>query len=171
MKVVSLLLVLILTAAAPAFAVLKKTEKAPDFSLPDRLNRPVSLSSLLAGTDGEKRNGIVLSFFATWCEPCREELPILNAATEELARRGIAVVLVNIKESSAAVDYLLKELKVDRPFVLSDRDGAVTERYQVWMLPVTFFIGKDGTVKDVNIGAIKDKAQLLKSAGALTPER
>jgi peroxiredoxin len=71
-------------------------------------------------------------------------------------------------EDFDAVRGLLTELKVTKPLVLSDERGAVAEKYGVRFLPVTFFIGSDGKIKDVIYGEIEGEKELRERAGKLT---
>lgn len=148
-----------------ASAALKINEAAPIFSLQDRSNRLFSLTDYFV--PNEKSNGVILSFFASWCIQCRNELRVINSLADELNREGITVVIIGVKEDFLRIDALLAELKVDKPIVLSDPEGKVTGMYQVRFFPITFFISSDGKVKDVIFGEIKDKAELKKSAGKL----
>lgn len=163
MKRVCTLTLLILLAGSPALAALKPQDKAPVFVLTDQSKKEQQFSKLIGSGESEKSRGVVLSFFASWCPPCREELPLLNAMVRELAGKGIRVVLIAVREDFERVGPLLKELKVDRPLVLTDPEGKVTEQYQVRYLPTTFFIGSDGTIKDVIFGEIADQAEVRRS--------
>ena len=153
--------------ASSAFAALKLNEEAPAFSLRDMDGRDFYLSDVVGPKSKEKARGVVLSFFATWCVPCRNELPIINALVDEFNGKGIKVVIVNVKEDVDAVREILDELKVHKPIILSDRDGKAAEKYQIRALPVTFFIGADGKVKQIIFGLISDGKELREGAGKL----
>ncbi len=169
MKKTAIGLLLIFLSASHAFAALKANDTAPVFSLPDRGNREFSLAALVGAGRKEEINvnGIVLVFFASWCTACREELPVVNSVVDELSGKRIKVVIVGVKEDFEKIGALLNQLNVDKPIVLSDSRGKVAELYQVRFLPVTFFIGSDGKVKDVIFGEITDAAELRKSAAKL----
>jgi hypothetical protein len=79
-------------------------------------------------------------------------------------------VIIGVKESHDRIGALLAELKVDKPIALSDNDGKVAELYQVRFLPITFFIGADGNVRDIIFGEIKNEAELRKSIGKLVTQ-
>jgi peroxiredoxin len=157
---------LMLLFAPPAFAALKLHDTAPAFSLPDRENKEFSLTGACRESKN-KDHGVVLSFFASWCLICRNELPILNSVVDELSIRGIKVVIVGVKEDFVKIEAFLKELKVDKPMVLSDREGTVTRMYQVRFLPTIFFIDCDGKVRDMIFGEVDDAEELRKSAAKL----
>jgi thiol-disulfide isomerase/thioredoxin len=110
---------------------------------------------------------VIVSFFATWCAPCRSELLLINSLVDELKGKGVTVVIVDIKEDFDTIHDLLDELKVDKPIVLSDPDGKIAGEYRIKFLPTTYFIGADGTVKDMIFGEIFDAKELRESARKL----
>jgi peroxiredoxin len=150
-----------------AFAAPRVNDLAPAFSLRDSEGKDFYLSDVVGDTRKESGKGIILSFFASWCVPCRSELPLINSHVDELKGKGIRVVIVDIKEDFDTIRALLDELKVDKPIVLSDRYGKTAEAYGVRFLPATFFIGADGKIKHVIYGEIFDAKELRESAGKL----
>ncbi len=162
---------LIVLFATSSTAALKTNDPAPAFSLRDSGGKNFSLNDVAGGQNEEKNTGVVLSFFASWCMPCRNELPILNSLVDELKKKGVQVVLVGVKEDFKSINALLADLKVDKPLVLSDLNGAVTEHYQVRFLPVTFLIGGDGKIKHVIYGEVGDAQSLRDSVGAFLINR
>lgn len=167
MKRLILVLILMLLIPPQASAALKLNKTAPLFSLQDVTGKEYSLGILLGEGSEKKSSGVIVSFFASWCIPCRHELPIMNALVGELRRKGITVVLIDVKESVATIKALLKELQVDQPVVLIDGEGKTSELYELRFLPTTFFIGVDGKLKDVIYGEIDNTAQLRSSAEKL----
>ncbi len=157
-------MVVVLLFATPSFAALKVNDAAPAFTLPEFGKKEYSFSGSQTGAKG----GTIISFFASWCVPCRTELPTLNALVPELDARGIKIVLVGVREDFDTIGRLLTELKVDKPVVVSDRSGKVAELYRVLFLPTTFFVGADGRVKDIIFGQIKDEGQLRKGIASIT---
>jgi peroxiredoxin len=141
---------------------------APMFSLRDIKEKDFYLSDLVGATKKENNNGVILSFFASWCVPCRSELKLINSLVDEMKDKGIEIVIVGFKEDPDAIGSLLAELNVSKPVVLCDRDGKVGEKYGVRFLPTTYFIGSDGRVKHVVFGEIKDKKELREKAEKLT---
>lgn len=167
MKNLFILVLSVSLLASPAFAALKLDEPAPTFSLRDREGKDFFLSDVAGPQSKGKLNGVILNFFASWCVPCRKELPLINSLTGELNEKGIKVVLVDVKEDIDTIDALLSELKVDKPVVLSDRYGTVAEKYGVRFFPATFFIGADGKIKDIIFGEIQSEKELKASANKL----
>ena len=157
-------LVVVLLFATPSFAALKINDAAPAFTLPELGNKEYSFS----GAQTSAKGGTIINFFASWCIPCRAELPMLNAFVPELNEKGVTVLLIGVREDFGTISQLLTELKVDKPVVVSDRDGKVAELYRVFFLPTTFFVGADGRVKDIIFGQIKDEDQLRKGIASIT---
>jgi len=89
---------------------------------------------------------IALSFWATWCPPCRAELPVLQEFHKELAAKGLLVLAVNQQETRQEVAEFLKNMKLDIPVAL-DTEGKVASQYRVEFLPTLYLIGRDGQVK------------------------
>jgi thiol-disulfide isomerase/thioredoxin len=167
MRKIVIIISLLSSFTFPAFAALKPGDIAPIFSLRDSGEKEFNLSDDVGTAKKENGKGVILSFFASWCVPCRQELPIIDAMTDEFIAKGVTVVIIGFKEDFDQINGLLKELKITKPFVLCDRYGKVGEKYGVRFLPTTFFIGADGKIKDVIFGGIKDAAELRASAGKL----
>jgi len=126
----------------------KVGERAPDFVLEDAVTgRPIRLSDYRGRT-------VVLNFWATWCVPCREEMPDLQRAFEDGQARGEVVVLgVNDKEPASVVTAFTKEVGTTFPIAL-DRTSAVRSQYGVIGLPGTFFIDRDGIIRSQHFGPV-----------------
>jgi len=163
MKLIIIITVLaILLSVSSSFAALRPGDAAPTFSLRDSTDSDFYLSDLIGTKRKEQIRGVVLSFFASWCIPCRKELPLINSLADELKRKGLRVIIVGVKENFGSINALLADLKVDKLIALSDRDGNVSDLYQVRVLPVTFFIDGDGKIKHVLYGEI-ESAQTLRN--------
>ena len=119
---------------------------APDFTLETLDGKTVSLSDY-------RGQPVVLNFWATWCTPCREEMPLLQETYEAHQDAGLVVLAVNVRETPEAVERFLKEVGVDFPAVL-DPDLVVVERYRVTSLPMTFFIDRDGQLRTLVVGGM-----------------
>jgi thiol-disulfide isomerase/thioredoxin len=167
MKKILIAVLLQFLFVSSAFA-LKLNDPAPTFSLRDIEEKDFYLSDVVGATKKEDDNGVILSFFASWCAPCRNELPLINSLVDELKGKGIKIVIVGFKEDFDTIGLLLAELKIEKPIVLSDRNGKVGEKYGVKFLPTTFFIGSDGRVKEVVFGEIKNEKELREKAEKLS---
>jgi thiol-disulfide isomerase/thioredoxin len=122
----------------------RTAEPAPAFELTDLGGRVVRL-------DDFRGRVVVLNFWATWCAPCRDEMPELERVGRELGGRGLVVVAVNLKEAHEKVEPFAAELGLSFP-VLLDPTGEVGERYRVQALPSTYFVGRDGALAGFALG-------------------
>jgi cytochrome c biogenesis protein CcmG, thiol:disulfide interchange protein DsbE len=129
---------------------------APDFMLTTVAGKTVKLSEL-RGTP------VVLNFWATWCPPCRAELPELQAASQRLAGQ-VAIIGVDQAEAPADVQAFASKLGLTYPLPL-DTNGDASRRYAVRSLPTTFFIDRAGTIRQIQVGALTEAtlAQMMKT--------
>lgn len=116
---------------------------APDFEwiAPDGTRR--SLGSL-------RPQGVVVNFWATWCEPCKKEMPLLDRAAAEHA--GIVFLAVDLDEDGDRIRTFFDQIGVRRLEPLLDVDLVTSRRYGVLSVPSTFFIDSGGTIRHVKIG-------------------
>ncbi len=115
---------------------------APDFEW----NAPDGSTRTLATLRGKV---VVMNFWATWCKPCRTEMPMLNS----VARGSDAVFLaVDLQEDGAKARSFFDQLALDRLEPILDLDGQTTRRYGVVGLPATFFIDAQGVIRHVERG-------------------
>lgn len=110
----------------------------PDFTLSTLDGKPVTLSQL-------RGKVVLVNFWATWCPPCRQEMPALVAAYKQFAGPNVAFVAVNLQENPVTVAAFAEQYGVTFPIAL-DAGGKVTEQYSIIPLPTSFFIGRDGKV-------------------------
>lgn len=128
--------------AAPAIG-----HPAPEISLVNTGGQSFSLSDL-RGTP------VVLNFWATWCPPCRAELPELQAASERLAGQ-VAIIGVNQGEAPADVQAFAGQLDLTFEIPL-DVQMEASRRYQVRSLPTTFFIDRSGVIRQMQVGPLTE---------------
>lgn len=114
---------------------------APDFALPALDGEQVRLSDL-------RGQRVLLNFWATWCGPCRQEMPAIQARYNH---GDFAVLAVDFGETRQQVQNFVNEIGVDLPVVL-DADGSVQELYRVRGYPTTFFIDTKGVIRLFHIG-------------------
>ncbi|MFY9315538.1 MAG: TlpA disulfide reductase family protein [Burkholderiales bacterium] len=115
---------------------------------------PLALQDLAgrAHTLEDYRGKVVLiNFWATWCEPCRAEMPSIGKLRAALAGQPFAVLAVNLGESEPRIRRFLEQVPMDFP-VLLDRDGAAAKAWRARVLPASFLVGADGRVRYVVIG-------------------
>ena len=137
---------LFLTAEAPSPWSIDELvgKKAPEFTLKDMNDKAVSLSSL-------KGNVVLISFWATWCPPCRDEMPSLNRLYREFRNRGLAIVAVSTDRSASLVKDFLGKTPVDFP-VLMDSGSKVARQFKVFSLPTTFLLDRNGAIVQKYLG-------------------
>jgi len=117
---------------------------APDFSLETLEGETVSLADL-------RGQVVLLNFWATWCPPCRAEMPAIQSVYQAYQDQGFSVLAVDVAEGDAQVTAFADEQGLTFP-ILMDRDAAVSNRYQVRAMPSTFFIDRSGIIQEVTLG-------------------
>ncbi|MFQ5581421.1 MAG: peroxiredoxin family protein [Mariprofundaceae bacterium] len=122
-----------------------KGNQAVDFALPDLSGKTHQLP-----TTGEM---VLLNFWATWCPPCRKEMPSMVKLHNRLAERGLKVVAISVDRNRNDLEGFVREYNL--PFqVLHDADGSVSRQYGVFRYPETFLIDRQGKVRYHLIGAV-----------------
>jgi thiol-disulfide isomerase/thioredoxin len=111
---------------------------APDFALAGLDGKTLRLAEL-------RGRVVFLNFWATWCPPCREEMPAMQALAGELEKQGLVVLAVNYEESAETAEAYARETGLTLPILL-DTDGAVARRYRVTGLPASFFVDRRGAL-------------------------
>ncbi|ARN72794.1 TlpA family protein disulfide reductase [Oceanicoccus sagamiensis] len=112
---------------------------APDFTLKSTAGKNLRLS--------EMRGQVVLvNFWASWCGPCRQEMPLLDDLHNKYSKLGFTVLGVNVDKSQAAADKILKDIPVTFP-VLYDPKGTVSQQYNVSAMPTTIIIDRNGNMR------------------------
>lgn len=119
---------------------------APDFTLPTLTGSSVQLSNL-------RGKWVFLNFWATWCTPCRQEMPTFQQFINGKfgATDNVTILAVDNREGADQVKNFLAELKLTVPVVL-DTDGSVDTLYQIVQLPITYLIDPAGIVRYKHIG-------------------
>ncbi|HEX5828410.1 MAG TPA: redoxin domain-containing protein [Candidatus Limnocylindrales bacterium] len=131
------------TTVAQAFGI---GEPAPPLTLPQLGGGEISLAAL-------QGKPVWVNFMATWCPPCRDEIPLMNGFAARYADTDLVVVAVDVREDEALVDAFARELGIRFPVGL-DRDGAAQSDWGALALPVHFWIDADGIVRDGALGGI-----------------
>lgn len=105
------------------------------------------------GLAAHRGKALVITFWATWCEPCRDELPSLERLRRRFAGRSFEVLAVNYQEGEPRIRRFLEQGPVTFP-VLLDRDGAAARDWKVSLLPVNFVTDRDHRVRYVALGEV-----------------
>lgn len=119
---------------------------APELRLADQNGEAIALGDLHGSV-------IVLNFWASWCPPCRAEMPALREVYLENRDRGLEVLAVNSTFQDSRSAALAFAAEFDLPFtLLFDESGDVSNRYLVRALPTTYFIDREGVIRKLIVG-------------------
>jgi thiol-disulfide isomerase/thioredoxin len=130
-------------SAAPALAA-ESTGPAPDFVLDSNTGKPVKLSGL-------KGQVVMINFWATWCGPCRQEMPLLDSIYKQYKDKNFTLLGVNVEPDPKLANDWLKKSPVSFP-VLYDVKSDVSNLYKVSGMPSTVFVDKKGNVRVIHRG-------------------
>lgn len=119
---------------------------APDFTLETLDGQNIQLRDL-------RGQVVVLNFWATWCPPCRAEMPTLGKIAREYQGQDVVILGINstVQDDVNAIPGFLAQREITFPILL-DKSGKVTRLYGIRALPTTFFVGPDGIIRFVTIG-------------------
>ena len=136
---------LLLSAASAVYAAAKLVGKdAPDFTLRGHQEENIKLSEYYGKV-------VMLNFWATWCGPCRQEIPKLTELKNLHNEYDFELLGINIDEDQDKARQLAKKLSVNYP-ILFDEEKGVAKSYQVDAMPMTVLIGRDGKVRYIHRG-------------------
>jgi peroxiredoxin len=130
--VAAVILALPAVAAAPS-------GPAPQFTLPSKAGSDVSLGQY-------KGQIVMINFWASWCVPCRQEMPMLEDIYKKYNKLGFTLIGVNVEPDSKAADDWLKQTPVSFP-VLYDKESKVSKMYNVSGMPTTVIIDRKGNLR------------------------
>ncbi|MBF0291841.1 MAG: TlpA family protein disulfide reductase [Nitrospinae bacterium] len=120
---------------------------APAFDLEKPDGGRISLASL-------KGSVVILTYWATWCAPCKVEMPTLEEAYKKHGGKGVIVIGVNFQQEKPQVKKFTDANKLTFPIAM-DVDGKTADSYYIPGLPTTFFIGPDGVLAGYHEGVVK----------------
>jgi peroxiredoxin len=154
------LLLLGLLGAAPASAQQSTGTLATDFTLRDIENRAVSLA--------DYRGSVVLmNFWATWCGPCKAEIPGFVELQDQYGKDGLVIVGYSVDDDAPKAKAFADQFKMNYPILLGLGREDVQDAYgPIWGIPASFIIGRDGRVCQKHLG-IAPKAVFEKEIKAL----
>jgi len=124
-------------------------ETLPDVTLPDRSGTPRSLASW-------KGQPLIVNFWATWCGPCREEIPLLNALRRERAADKLEIIGIAIDEQQAVLKFA-KDIGIEYPVLMGEQEGyEAAERFGVasMVLPFSVFVDAQGRIVTLKVGEL-----------------
>lgn len=134
-----------------------------DFTLPNTNGMAVSTGQFSGQV-------MIINFWATWCAPCREEMPALQQIYNQHREHGLVLLGVNYGEDRDAVVSYAREIGVSFPLLL-DRDMAVGQRYRVQGLPTTIFVDRQGMIQDMVVGGPMSAAYVEEKIAPLLAEK
>jgi len=129
-------------------------EKAPGFATSTLDGKRVALKDYW---EQQGKKALVLSFFATWCHPCKEDLRYLQKVQDQYGNRGLQILAIHTQDSSKGdvVKEFMEKLGVNLP-VLSDEYGIIGKRYLVTGLPCNFVVDQEGILRAKYLGYSED---------------
>jgi peroxiredoxin len=117
---------------------------APDFTLKSQNNGNLKLSEL-------RGKVILINFWASWCGPCRQEMPVLDELYRHYRSLDFTVLGVNVEQNSDDAKSLLKDVPVTFP-ILFDKENKISKLYDVKGMPSTVLVDRDGNIRYIHMG-------------------
>ena len=142
LKSVAIALLACLTAAGATAETL--SGPAPDFTLASNQGKNIRLAEL-------RGNVVMVNFWASWCGPCRQEMPLLEELYQRYERAGFTILGVNAEPDPADAAKILKDIPVSFP-VLYDTESQVSQLYKVEAMPSTILIDRSGQMRYLHLG-------------------
>ncbi|WP_052345762.1 redoxin domain-containing protein [Paucisalibacillus sp. EB02] len=124
--------------------------EAPNFSA-------TALNGDVVNLQDYKGKAVLLNFWASWCYPCRNEMPLIQDSYDSYKDQGLEVLAINFREKEDAIQqYLDENPSFDFPILLDD--GTINDQYKVQNLPTTFFVNPDGTIERYYMGELNEES-------------
>ena len=118
--------------------------KAPDFTLKSSSGKNLRLSDY-------RGNVVLLNFWASWCGPCRQEMPLLEAMYKKYKKLGFVILGVNVEQDSSKANAYLSDVSVSFP-ILYDNNNTASKLYNVSAMPTTVIIDRNGNMRYLHKG-------------------
>jgi thiol-disulfide isomerase/thioredoxin len=134
---------------------------SPDFQLRDLDGETVSLTEL-------RGSPVMLNFWATWCPPCRREMPYLQQIYEEWQDKGLILLTIDLRESTSTVREFIQSNNLSLPALL-DTNGNVASKYNITAVPTTFFINKYGLIQARRVGSFSSVQEIENYLNKIMP--
>ena len=136
-------------------------ELAPDFQFQDVDGQFAFLSDL-------RGNPVLINFWASWCGPCRYEMPFIQEVYEEWSASGLVVLAINKGESLSTAKDFMQSYNLSFPALL-DINQDVALEYNIRSIPTTFFIDKDGIIQAIKVGPFSSKTEIEMMLSTIIP--
>ncbi len=121
---------------------------APDFTLKDLNGRTITLSEL-------RGHPVLINFWATWCPPCREEMPVLQTMWTRYRDQGFVLLAIDVQEPPNVVESFVRRQGLDF-YILLDTRGDVSTRYRIRGFPTSFFVDREGVIRAYHPGSMDE---------------
>jgi len=150
-RLLLVLVPLLLAAGAGASWYSQRVPAAPVIGRPAPAFRLPSLAGPAQGLTDYRGRPVVLNFWATWCEPCKKEMPALQA--EAASRKDLVILGIDNVEPAVRVKPFVERYGITFPILL-DQDGTVIEQYRIVGMPTSFFVDRAGVIRASFEGAL-----------------
>jgi len=146
-----------------AISVVAFADAAPDFTLKSSTGENIRLA--------EQRGQVVmLNFWASWCGPCRQEMPLLDGISKKYGKMGFVLYGINVDQDTTDAQKVLQKIKVSYP-ILFDPESKLSSLYKVEAMPSSVFIDKKGNLRFIDRGyAPGDEEKYIKQIQELIRE-
>lgn len=135
--------------------------RAPDFQLQTLTGDSISLWGL-------RGKPVLINFWATWCPPCKAEMPYLQQIHDTYSAKGLVLLAIDIGEKTPVVEKFMTDLNLSM-IVPMDTDAKVAKAYLIGAIPTTFLIDKDGVIRQKVIGAFPNVAAIENELKKIMP--
>lgn len=132
--------------------VLRQGDQPPSFKL-------AGLDNTVHEWESYEGKPVILNFWGTFCEPCRNEMPALQKQYEKWKDQGLELVGINLSEDRLTIESFIRQVGVDFPILL-DKDKQVEKKFGLKQYPTTFFITAGGTIQEVVIGGLLTEEEI-----------
>lgn len=140
----------------------KVGEKAPNASLVDLDGKALSIADF-------KGRALIINFWATWCPPCRAEIPALDAVYQAYKDKGVEVLGIDYGEDGDTVKGFLRDINISYRIALDPYEEAA-DRYRVAALPTSFFVDRESVIRAVHLGGM-DRQTIESQLSKILPEK
>ena len=123
---------------------LNAASKAPDFTLKSKSGKNIRLSDY-------RGEVVMINFWASWCGPCREEMPLLENLYKRYKKLGFVIIGVNVEADSSKANSYLRDITVSFP-ILYDTKNEVSKKYNVNNMPTTVILDRNGNIRYTHYG-------------------
>jgi len=144
LKSILAVIVMLATVLPSSLIALELDGPAPDFTLRSNQDKNIRLADL-------RGQVVMINFWATWCGPCLQEMPLLDELYKKYEAAGFTLLGVNVEDDSSKAEGMLEQLGVSFP-ILFDVENIASELYEVDAMPSSVFVDRDGNFRHVHRG-------------------